>query len=102
MYGVFFDFQCNYLPRLKLYKHRLSKGMKNQRKQRLIYIVFDFFAAMAAWVLFFLFRKIYIEPQVFGTDVPLTFGERFWFGALGLPFAWLLLYSSFCCSMTLA
>ena len=66
--------------------------MKNQRKQRLLYILFDFFAAMAAWVLFFLFRKIYIEPQVFGTDVPLTFGERFWIGALCLPFVWIMLY----------
>jgi len=66
--------------------------MKNQRKQRLLYILFDFLAAMAAWVLFFLFRKIYIEPQVFGTDVPITFGPRFWTGTIGLPFAWIILY----------
>lgn len=66
--------------------------MKNHRKQRLLYILFDFLAAMAAWVLFFLFRKIVIEPQVFGTDVPLTFGPRFWIGVFGLPFAWILLY----------
>lgn len=66
--------------------------MKNQRKQRILYILFDFLAAMAAWVLFFLFRKIYIEPQVFGLAVPITFGPRFWSGSLGLPFAWILLY----------
>jgi len=66
--------------------------MKNQRKQRLLYILFDFLAAMAAWVLFFLFRKIYIGPQVFGTDVPITFGPRFWTGTIGLPFAWIILY----------
>jgi len=66
--------------------------MKNQRKQRLLYILFDFLAAMAAWVLFFLFRKINIEPQVFGTDVPITLGPRFWIGAIGLPFAWITLY----------
>lgn len=66
--------------------------MKNQRKQRLLYILFDFLAAMMAWVLFFLFRKIFIEPQVFGTDVPITFGTRFWTGTIGLPFAWILLY----------
>jgi exopolysaccharide biosynthesis polyprenyl glycosylphosphotransferase len=66
--------------------------MKNQRNQRLLYILFDFLAAMAAWVLFFLFRKINIEPQVFGTDVPITLGPRFWFGAIGLPFAWVTLY----------
>lgn len=66
--------------------------MKNHRKQRLLYILFDFLAAMAAWVLFFLFRKIYIEPQVFGAGVPLNFGSRFWIGVFGLPFAWILLY----------
>ncbi len=66
--------------------------MKNQRKQRFLYILFDFLAAMAAWVLFFLFRKINIEPQVFGTDVPITFGPRFWIGTFSLPFAWITLY----------
>jgi exopolysaccharide biosynthesis polyprenyl glycosylphosphotransferase len=66
--------------------------MKNQRKQRLLYILIDFLAALAAWVLFFLFRKIYIEPQAFGADVPITFGPRFWIGAIGLPIAWILLY----------
>lgn len=66
--------------------------MKNQRKRRFQYILVDYLAAMAAWTLFFIFRKIYIEPQVFGTDVPLIFGPKFWTGAIGLPFAWLLLY----------
>jgi exopolysaccharide biosynthesis polyprenyl glycosylphosphotransferase len=56
------------------------------------YILVDFLAAMAAWILFFLFRKIYIEPQVFGMDVPLTFGPKFWTGTIGLPFIWILLY----------
>lgn len=66
--------------------------MKNQRRQRLIYILFDFLAAVVAWVLFFLFRKIYIEPLALGTDVPITFGPRFWAGTLGIPSAWILLY----------
>lgn len=66
--------------------------MKNSRKKRIEYIAFDFLAASAAWVLFFLFRKLQIEPQVFGVDVPVELSARFWAGALGLPFAWLLLY----------
>lgn len=66
--------------------------MKNQGKQRILYILFDFLAAMTAWVLFFLYRKIQIEPQVFGTAVPITLGPRFWTGTLSLPFAWILLY----------
>ncbi|MCD4710924.1 MAG: sugar transferase [Bacteroidales bacterium] len=47
---------------------------------------------MTAWVLFFLFRKIHIEPQVFGMSVPITFGSRFWAGTITLPFAWILFY----------
>jgi len=66
--------------------------MKNQRKQKILYILFDFLAAMLAWVLFFLYRKIHIEPQVFGTEVPITLGPRFWTGVISLPIAWILLY----------
>jgi len=66
--------------------------MKNQRSQRLLYILFDFLAASAAWILFYIFRKLQIEPQVFGVDVPITLGSRFWAGAIGLPFAWIIFY----------
>jgi exopolysaccharide biosynthesis polyprenyl glycosylphosphotransferase len=66
--------------------------MKNHRNQRLLYISCDFLAASAAWILFYVFRKIQIEPQVMGTDVPITLGPRFWAGAIGLPFIWIIFY----------
>ncbi|HDS08170.1 MAG TPA: sugar transferase [Bacteroides sp.] len=66
--------------------------MKNNRKQRLLYIVCDYLAASAAWILFYIFRKVQIEPQVFGMDVPITLGPRFWTGAVGLPLAWIVFY----------
>ncbi len=66
--------------------------MKNHRKQRLLYILFDFLAASAAWIMFYIFRKLQIEPQVFGVDVPIALGSRFWAGAIGLPFAWITFY----------
>ncbi|MEN8226569.1 MAG: sugar transferase [Bacteroidota bacterium] len=66
--------------------------MKNHRNQRFLYIAFDFLAASAAWVLFYMFRKVQIEPQVFGIDVPITLGIRFWAGAIGLPFVWIMFY----------
>ena len=66
--------------------------MKNQRSKRLLYILFDFLAASAAWILFYIFRKLQIEPQVFGIDVPIALGSRFWAGAIGLPFAWIIFY----------
>jgi exopolysaccharide biosynthesis polyprenyl glycosylphosphotransferase len=66
--------------------------MKNHRYQRFLYITSDFLAASAAWILFYMFRKVEIEPQVFGIDIPITLGSRFWAGALGLPFAWIIFY----------
>jgi exopolysaccharide biosynthesis polyprenyl glycosylphosphotransferase len=66
--------------------------MKNQNKQRFLYIIFDFLAAMVAWVLFYLFRKIQIEPLVYGSPVAITFGPKFWVGTFGLPLSWILLY----------
>ncbi len=66
--------------------------MKNHRNQRILYIIFDFLAASAAWVLFYMFRKIQIEPQVFGVEIPITLGTRFWLGTIGLPFAWIIFY----------
>lgn len=66
--------------------------MKNHRNQRLRYIFFDFFAASAAWIMFYIFRKLQIEPLVFGVDVPIALGARFWAGAIGLPFAWIVFY----------
>jgi exopolysaccharide biosynthesis polyprenyl glycosylphosphotransferase len=66
--------------------------MKNHKKQRLLYILFDFLAAAAAWILFFLFRKIQIEPQVFGSDVPISLDATFWAGVLGIPVAWITFY----------
>ena len=66
--------------------------MKNHKNQCLQYILFDFIAASAAWVMFYMFRKVQIEPQVFGVDVPIALGSRFWAGAIGLPFAWIMFY----------
>ncbi len=66
--------------------------MKNHRLQRFLYILFDFLAASAAWMLFYIFRKVQIEPQVFGIDIPINLGTRFWAGAMGLPFAWIIFY----------
>jgi exopolysaccharide biosynthesis polyprenyl glycosylphosphotransferase len=66
--------------------------MKNHKKQRILYILFDFLAASAAWIFFFLFRKIQIEPQVFGGSVPITLDSAFWAGVIGLPLAWITFY----------
>ncbi|MEX0982123.1 MAG: sugar transferase [Bacteroidales bacterium] len=65
---------------------------KNHRRQRIKYLVVDYLAAGLAWMLFYLHRKLNIEPQIFGYDVPINLDLRFWFGVTGIPVAWLLLY----------
>ncbi len=66
--------------------------MKNHRKQKSLYIAFDFLAASLAWILFYIYRKIQIEPQVFGQEVPINLDGTFWAGVLGLPVAWIIFY----------
>ncbi len=66
---------------------------KKSRVKRLFYIVWDALAAMMAWGVFFLFRKISIENNQF-QDVNLVFRDsNFWRGILLLPVAWCLLYA---------
>lgn len=65
---------------------------KNYTGQRAKYLIADYLAASAAWVLFFLYRKLNVEPQIFGYNVPVNLDWRFWMGATILPLAWLMLY----------
>jgi exopolysaccharide biosynthesis polyprenyl glycosylphosphotransferase len=61
-------------------------------KQVLRYLIFDFIAASAAWTLFYIFRKVYVEPLKFGYDIPLTFSHRFYLGLIIIPEFWILYY----------
>lgn len=56
------------------------------------YLFFDLFAAATSWVLFYIYRKVYIEPQYFGISVPLEFTERFYLALIFIPVFWLTFY----------
>jgi exopolysaccharide biosynthesis polyprenyl glycosylphosphotransferase len=64
----------------------------NKRFQTLKYILADFFAAAIAWGLFYAYRKLYIETDKFGKNLPFTFDENFYYGILILPLLWVLAY----------
>ena len=64
----------------------------NKKRQVLLYVTFDYLAALVAWALFFLYRKKYIEPIKFGTPVPVQLDEKFFLGILIIPLGWLLLH----------
>ncbi len=65
---------------------------KNHRGQRIRYMIFDYLAAGTAWTIFYLHRKLNVEPQIFGYGVPVNLDVRFWLGVLVMPVAWLVLY----------
>ncbi len=65
----------------------------NKRRQTLKYIVWDVFAALAAWAIFFFYRKVSIDNDRFD-DVNLVFQDsNFWWGIVLLPIAWCLFYA---------
>ncbi len=61
-------------------------------RQNFKYIFFDFIAAAISWTLFFSFRKIYIEPQKLGYDIPLVFDTKFYAALVIIPLFWLVLH----------
>lgn len=64
----------------------------NKPLQVLKYLLADTIAAAAAWSLFYVFRKRYIETEKFGTDIPLVFDKNFVLGLLLVVSFWLLIY----------
>ncbi|RIH65744.1 sugar transferase [Mariniphaga sediminis] len=64
----------------------------NRKWQVVKYLCFDFLAAAISWTAFFVYRKIVIEPQRFGTDIPVEFTNRYFFGLLLIPILWVMFY----------
>lgn len=62
--------------------------------QILKHIVADLITAAAAWIAFYIYRKVYIESIKFGTEVPIEFDSKFFFGLLMILSFWIVLYSS--------
>ena len=64
----------------------------NKRLQVIKYILADYFSASLAWILFYLYRKFYIEFDKFGILPKQVFDHQFILGILTLPLCWLLVY----------
>ena len=64
----------------------------NRRIQALRYILFDLIAAASAWGLFYIFRKLFLEPRKYGHDVELVFTQRFFIGLAVIPVVWVIFY----------
>lgn len=66
----------------------------NHKLQTFKYLLCDFLAAALAWTLFYRFRKVYLEPNKFGYEVPVNFDQNFLFALFLIPSAWILLYAA--------
>lgn len=64
----------------------------NKRLQASRYLLFDALSAALAWTLFFLYRKVYIEPEKFGRSVPLEFSSKFYYSLVAITLFWILSY----------
>jgi exopolysaccharide biosynthesis polyprenyl glycosylphosphotransferase len=65
----------------------------NKRNQVIKYIIADFLSASLAWALFYVYRKLYIESNKFGYNVPLHADQKFYLGIFVIPLLWISLYA---------
>lgn len=68
--------------------------MQGKSLQILKHIIADLVTAASAWTLFYIFRKVYIERIKYGHEVPIEFGQKFFFGLVLVSVFWLLLYAA--------
>lgn len=65
---------------------------KRKRRRIALYMIADVLSSAAAWTLFYFFRKLYLEPQKFGYEVPLEITSDLYLAWFFIPLFWLVLY----------
>ncbi|UCG27384.1 MAG: sugar transferase [Bacteroidales bacterium] len=64
----------------------------NKKQQVTKYLIFDILAAILSWTLFYIFRKVYLESQMYGFDIPIIFGTKYFLSLIIIPVFWITLY----------
>lgn len=64
----------------------------DKRAQVARYVIVDLVGAAMAWTLFYLFRKVYMEPAKYQYKVPVSFDSNFWYGLVLIPLFWVGLH----------
>ena len=64
----------------------------NRRLQVFKYIVLDYLAAAVAWFSFFAYRKLIIETEKFGDQIPVQPDAKLFLGLLLIPLYWIAVY----------
>lgn len=66
----------------------------NKARERFKYILFDFLGSSAAWLLFFLFRKKFIEFSRFGYHIPFDPNDKnLYYALILIPIYWIAIYT---------
>ena len=68
--------------------------MQGKSLQIIKHIIADLITAAAAWVSFYIFRKVFIESVKYQQDIPLDFPRKFYFGLFLVMAFWFVLYAS--------
>lgn len=66
--------------------------MKKFRGLTYLYLIFDFLGSAATWTLFNIFRKKYVESQLYGIDLTFHPDLKFVLGLLFFPLFWISLF----------
>lgn len=64
----------------------------NKRIQVIKYVAFDLIGSFVAWLLFHRYRKMVVEPQLFGYDVDFYLDVNVIIGLVALPLFWVFLF----------
>lgn len=64
----------------------------NRPKFTIQYLISDFLGSALAWTLFYMYRKLVIEPQKYGYSVPLHFSDRYYLALFIIPLFWIFAF----------
>lgn len=64
----------------------------SKRAQVFRYLLFDFLGSATAWVIFNVYRKKFVESQLFGIDIAFTPDIKFYLGIIVFPLFWVSLF----------
>ncbi len=67
---------------------KISKGL-------VAYIITDYLAAAIAWTIFFIFRKLFLEPYPVYSLLKILNNVSYYYGIIIIPAFWLLLFVLF-------
>jgi exopolysaccharide biosynthesis polyprenyl glycosylphosphotransferase len=64
----------------------------NRKRITIEYLISDFLSSALAWALFYIFRKLYVEPLKYGYAVPIDLTTKFYLAMLFIPVYWIFIY----------